>query len=241
MRRTTSTRPSLRRQAGFTLLETLIGLGIGLFLLGGIVLVMGMTRQNFNAQNGLSQLQDDERIAVSMLVMVIEHAGFFSTPQTTTIAQAFPTAAPFASAGQSVSGTSGSGSTGDTISVRYLQSPGGAADSDFMQNCNGGNNTDSAPRMSISTFTLNNKGELTCAVGSDPAQPLSAGIRAFSVLYGVDSDNDRSVDRYLPASSMTADLWTQVGSVRMRLDFTNPLDSTKPATVVRVINLMNQS
>jgi len=234
---------SRRRQAGFTLLETLISLGIGLFLLGGIVLVMGITRQNFNAQSGLSQLQDDQRIAVGMLVMVVEHAGFFPDPQSRTNTDAFPAAAPtFVSTGQWVGGSTGTGTASDTLSVRYRQSAAGKANSDFMMDCNGVANTDlvNPPALpSVSTFGLNSSGELTCAVDSKPAQPLSAGISAFKVLYGVDSDQDGSVDQYLPASQMTPALWLLVGSVRVSLTFNNPLDSSRPVTVMRVINMMN--
>lgn len=227
------------RQAGFTLLETLIALGIGLFLLGGIVLVMGITRQNFNAQNGLSQLQDDQRIAVSMLVMVVEHAGFFPNPQVRTVADAFPVVAPF-SPGQSVYGITGTGGASDTLTLRYRQGVPNGPGSDFMLDCNGASNP-GPDIMSTSTFSRNASGELTCSVNGATAQPLVAGISAFRVLYGVDSNNDRSVDQYLPASQITADLWLRVGSVRVQLDFTNPLDSSKPVSVVRVINLMNQS
>ena len=228
------------RQAGFTLLETLIALGIGLFLLGGIALVMGLTRQNFNAQSGLSQLQDDQRIAVSMLVMVVEHAGFFPDPAAQTVADAFPAIGAFGS-GQSLTGTVGSAGAGDTLSVRFQQSPPGNAGSDFMLDCQGVSNTDAINRDALNVFGLNAAGELTCSVNGNTAQPLAAGLSGFSVLYGVDSDNDSSVDQYLPATSMTPQLWLATGSVKVSLSFVNPLDATKPITVVRVINLMNHS
>lgn len=237
MRRTAG----LRRQAGFTLLETLIALGIGVFLLGGIAVVMSVTRQNFNAQAGLGQLQDDQRVAVNVLVTVVEHAGYFFNPQAKTADNTFLISAPFASPGQTIAGISGTGSTADTLSVRYLQSPQGAANSDFMQDCNGGVNGAAAPVMSVNTFTLNSNNELSCAAGTNAAMPLASGISAFSVLYGVDTNNDKSADQYLPAGSMTTDYWLAVASIQVTIVFTNPLDSSKPITVVRVINVMNQA
>lgn len=232
---------TFRLQAGFTLLETLIALGIGAFLLGGIAVVMGITRQNFTAQTGLAQLQDDQRVAVNMLVTVIEHAGYFFNPQAQTVATAFPISAQFPSPAQAVAGTTGSGSAGDTVSVRYVQSPQGNATSDFMQNCNGAVNGTTAPVMSVNTFSLSSSGELSCAVDAQTALPLASGITAFKVLYGVDTNSDKSVDQYLPAASMTTDYWLAVLSVQVTVVFANPLDTSKSITVVRVINLMNQA
>ena len=230
-----------RTQAGFTLLETLIALTIGVFLLGGIAVVLGVTRQNFNAQAGMGQLQDDQRIAVNVLVNVVEHAGYFYNPTTQTAANAFPLTTPFVNAGQSVSGSSGSGSAADSLTVRYWQSAAGSSTSDFLEDCNGNTNTGASPLAVTNTFTLDSQNQLNCAVGSNPAKPLAAGISSFSVMYGVDFNNNRSVDAYLPASAMTAGYWALVGSVQVSIGFVNPLDKTRTITVKRVINLMNRA
>lgn len=234
-------RATMRRrvQAGFTLLETLIALGIGAFLLGGLAFVLGVTRQNFNAQQGMGQLQDDQRIAVNMLVAVVEHAGYFYNPTLQTAASSFVVSAPFVNAGQSVSGTTGSGATADTLVIRYIPSPSGTSTSDFMEDCNG--NTTATTLTWVNTFTLDSQNQLTCAVGTAAAKPLASGISSFSVLYGVDTDNNKSVDYYVPASAMTAAYWSLVGSVQVTIGFVNPLDSTKTITVKRVINLMNRA
>ena len=235
-------RPAGRRsQAGFTLLETLIALTIGVFLLGGIAVVLGVTRQNFNAQAGMGQLQDDQRIAVNVLVNVVEHAGYFYNPTAQTAASSFPLTAPFVNAGQSVSGTSGSGTAADSLTVRYVPSPAGGSAADFMEDCNGETNTGTGTAVSVNTFTLDSQNQLSCAVGSKPAKPLAAGISSFTVMYGVDLNNNKSVDAYLPASAMTAANWALVGSVQVSIGFVNPLDKNRTITVKRVINLMNRA
>lgn len=229
------------RQGGFSLLELLISVTIGVFLLAGIAGVLAITRQNFNAQAGMGQLQDDQRVAVNMLVSVVEHAGYYHDVQKETAVTSFPLAAPFADEGHSVVGSSGSGPVADSISVRYMQSPGGTASSDFLQDCNGISNTGSTAVLSVNTFTLDSQNQLTCAVGGNAAKPLAGGISSFTAFYGIDRDKDRSVDFYLPAQAMPPSYWALVGSVRVDLVFINPLDRDKPITVRRVINLMGRA
>ena len=55
---------ALRRQSGFTLVELLVALLIGLFLLGGLMTLVQDNRRTFAGQNQLSQLQDSERMAI---------------------------------------------------------------------------------------------------------------------------------------------------------------------------------
>jgi len=228
-------------QGGFSLLELLISVTIGVFLLAGIAGVLAITRQNFNAQAGMGQLQDDQRIAVNMLVSVIEHAGYYYDVRKETAATSFPLAAPFAGEGHSVVGTSGAGTGADSIAVRYMLSPAGTSSSDFLEDCNGISNTGSAAVLAVNTFALDSANQLTCAVGGNAAKPLAAGISSFDVLYGVDKDKDRSVDFYLPAQAMTPAYWSLVGSVQVSIVFINPLDRAKPITVKRVINLMGRA
>ena len=228
------------RQRGFGLLETFIGMVIGLFLLAGIVMVFSSTRQNFTAQIGMSQWQDHERTAMTLLTTAIEHAGYFYDPQDQLRTTAFPATAQFPTAGQVLTGTSGSDPGKDTLTVRFFPSPSGSSSSDFLEDCQGGA-AGGASTMSINTFAINSAHELTCAVGSQAARALVGGITAFSVLYGVDSDGSGSVNAYLPASAMTPAHWATVVSVQVTLSFINPLDRTQPISSVRVINLMSRA
>src|ERR1700734_1114330 len=69
-----------RRQRGFTLIELMIALLIGLFLLGGLMTLVQDNRRSFSTQNQLSQLQDAERVAVTIMTDVIQAAGYFPDP-----------------------------------------------------------------------------------------------------------------------------------------------------------------
>src|ERR1700722_12807359 len=67
-------------QRGFSLIELMIAVLIALFLLGGLVtLVMG-TRRSGATQTALSQLQDNQRIAMTMITNIIQKAGYFPDP-----------------------------------------------------------------------------------------------------------------------------------------------------------------
>jgi len=238
--------PAHRRQAqqGFSLLETFIGITIGLFILAGLITVFSTTLRVFSEQSSMSRWQDNERTAMQMLTTVIEHAGYYYNPQTQLKATAFPTqnltldttqVIQFIAPGQVITGDTISGI--DTVTVRYWPSTSGASTSDFMEDCNGGLAGAGSSSMVINTFTLNGS-ELTCAVGSQQARTLASGIKDWSVLYGVDSDGDGSVDAYLPASVMTITSWPTVVSVQITLNFLDPLNSSQKIPAVRVINFM---
>ena len=62
--------PTSRRQRGFGLIEFMIAVFIGLFLLGGLAVVLQMTSNIFGSQTGLSLLQDEERLGMNLLTRV---------------------------------------------------------------------------------------------------------------------------------------------------------------------------
>jgi type IV pilus assembly protein PilW len=238
-----------KNQFGLGLIEILVGIAISLFLLAGLATLFAGTRQNFDAQGHLAQLQDDQRMAMNMLSTVIQEAGYYPDPIVTVATTAFPadTVNPiiFASAGQIISGTSTTGAS-DTVSVRYRASAAGAALPDFIMDCNGGTNTSAAAKANyVSTFTVNANNELTCSVNGATARPLVGGISNLAVLYGVDKAGNGSVTQYLNATNMTSALWSSVISVRVTLTFINPLagPTGQTATIpfTRIINLMGSS
>src|ERR1700736_637832 len=56
-----------REQNGFSVIELMIALFIGLLLLGGLLTIVQNNRRVFGAQNQLAQLQDNERFALTMV------------------------------------------------------------------------------------------------------------------------------------------------------------------------------
>jgi type IV pilus assembly protein PilW len=233
-----------RRQRGYSLVELMIALLIALFLLGGLVtLVMGTRRSN-GTQTALSQLQDNERIAMTLIGNVVQNAGYFPYPTTTDggqqlssfLAETFD-GVSFNSS-QIVGGLYSATAPGDTLAIRYFAP---ASDSTgTIINCAGQSNTGTAANLwytnVFSVALVNGTYWLQCQVRSNnngtltvtPTVNLIPNVTNISVLYGVGSltgatVSDFSVVQYLNASQVTAsNNWLNVTCVKVTLTFLLP-------------------
>ena len=226
---------------GYTLIELMIALLIGLFLVGGLLLVLQENKRTFTGQNALAQLQDGERLAISMTADVLQSAGYFPDPTIATQASALPANGQFASGGQSIVGTYNAAAPGDTVTVRFV-----TASADGVLNCSGRSNTTGLNQTYVNTFSVSG-GQLVCAMNGTN-YVLINGVQKLTALYGVKTNfaiDNNNVDTYLNASQMTSGNWNNVISVNLALTFTNPLYAAgqgQPQTIVfgRVIDLMNR-
>ena len=243
---------------GFTLVEILIALTIGLFLMGALLTIVQTNRRVFGEQSQLAQMQDNERMAMTMMGDVIQSGGYFPDPVHKTLTTALTATGPFA-VGQSISGTYSAVPPGDQLQVRYMTDGG-----DKILNCSGGSNP-GAPgttELYVNSFQVLN-GQLVCTLtvnGGAPTQYTLVGglagtgldITNMSILYGVRADATQpgnNVDTYMNATQVNnANLWGSVISVEIGLTFTNPLNplgtvAGQPATfqIQRVIGVMSQT
>jgi type IV pilus assembly protein PilW len=249
-----------RAQQGFTLIEILIALLVGLFLMGALLTVVQTNRRVFGEQNQLAQLQDNERMALTMMGDVIQSAGYFpqSTPLTTTLTTTLTAAGPFA-IGQSIYGVNTGTSYGDQIQVRYMTAGG-----DNILNCSGQSNPIAGPNtLYLNSFQVKS-GQLVCTltdftantttdytlVGNTTASNSGLDIVSMTILYGVKANPaalGNNVDTYMPAALVTPAQWADVISVMVQLTFTNPLYAANPAkqpqtfVVQRVFDVMSQT
>src|ERR1700720_4456827 len=127
--RATNSKLARHGQRGFTLVEILIALTIGLFLMGALLTIVQTNRRVFGEQNQLAQMQDNERMAMTMMGDVIQSAGYFPDPHNNTLNGSLAAAGPFA-VGQSIYGTYSAAAPGDQIQVRYMTAGG-----DGILNC----------------------------------------------------------------------------------------------------------
>ncbi len=242
---------------GFTLIELMIALLVGLFLLGALLTIVQANKQAFGSQNLLSQLQDNERMAMTMITDVIQSAGYFSNPINNTQTLVFQPAGAFGAL-QTISGVYNPALPGDQISVRYWTDTtpvtGVPGDAQIL-NCSGAGNTTGGPLMMVNTFQVIG-GQLVCTMNGTAYNLVgsTAGnltVTNMTILYGV-KDNvgaaGNNVDTYMNATQVTAaGDWGNVISVLVILTFNNPLagpsNPAQPATVSiqRVIGVMNQS
>lgn len=230
---------NMRLSRGHSLLELMIALAIALVMMLGLTTVLVQMKGAFVAQDQLAQLQDSERLALTVLTGSVHSAGYFPDPVSTSAAEALPQYSGLSVAfapGQSLVGED------DKLTVRYRVLPG----SSLLVNCLGEGHTGADIPVLMSTFSVAPapQNELLCSTdGGVTTTPLVGNVTGMDVRYGTDSADSGQVDRYLRASQVKeAGLWPRVRSVQVTLTFANPLARPgEPATVawVQTIDLMN--
>jgi type IV pilus assembly protein PilW len=245
---------TLHGQNGFTLIELMIALLIGVFLVGGLLTLVQDNRRVFGDQRQLTQLQDSERLALTMMTDVIQTTGYFPDPtsnsaQSTMLAATATATTPAMAAGQAMTGLDNGGAApGDSVTVRYATSSG-----DGILNCAGRSNSSGGIFTYVNVFSVavNAAGvsQLICTQNGT-VYPLVDGVQNLRIFYGVNTTGSGSnVDSYQTAAQVAAAAnWNNVISVQVALTFVNPLYSAaepqrQPQTVLlqRNIAVMNQT
>jgi type IV pilus assembly protein PilW len=240
------------RQRGLTLVEIMVAMAIALFLLGGLFTIVQNTKKTFVAQNNMAQLQDSERLAMTLITDVIQAASYYPNP-TVNLPTVLPAGGLWANAGQGLFGTTGGAAPGDTIYVRFM-----TANNDQIINCTGGSNATGANKIYTSEFLVDANGNLACRLNGAAPQPLVGGpngvpgpgsIVSLKILYGVKTDftvNNGAVDSYLDSTQMSNANWANVIAVQVVLTFNNPLYLQTPnqpqfIRFQRVVDVMAQT
>jgi type IV pilus assembly protein PilW len=244
-----SLRLAPQRQRGFTLIELMIAMLVGLFLTGGLMMMVQSTRNTFATQTQLAQLQDNERLVMTFMAEIIESAGYFPRPDQNISTTVLPIAGVFAASGQAVYGQHVAAAPGDSVWVRY----GAGFPSDNIFNCRGTNNTSGAVDTFVNKFWVDTTNAanpvLTCTFSSNVVVnpvpvPLVNGVTNLQVLYGIKrnpNDTGSCADTYVDASQVLAGDWNNVCSIVLQVTFTNPIIPAKPITITRVIAVMNSA
>jgi type IV pilus assembly protein PilW len=248
-------------QRGYSLVELSVAMVIALFLLAGFLTVLQGTRRTSTNQNLLAQLQDNERIAMTMITNVIESAGYYPNPETSQFDQELPIRAPFVKIGQAVTGLPNANATlGDMMTIRYNAGP-----SEDVIDCVGDTNSGNAAGEAryVNQFAIQQPADptqppyLACSVdGGNTFVKLVNNVSRMDILYGVsttateDNSTNGAVDSYLNAGAMSDSNWTNVYSVKVTLTFLNPLysqpgkpvDPSQPQfiTFSKIIGLMSR-
>lgn len=209
-------------QAGFSLVELMVALTVGLLLLAGVLQILLANRRSFDAQSTTAHLQENVRLADFVLENNIAQAGY--RPDIDIAARASDTAlfpasdmAPATMAGSVVAGDYGGKNHSDTLRLRF-RAAGGVRDcrGDLLgQVSSGGTPT---PDNADLLFHLSADGDsLLCerlTTGS-PGQPIIDHVDLFKVRYGLDTQAPAGVDRYTDTLSPAQQ--SQVRSVRIQL------------------------
>jgi len=232
-------------QRGFTLLEIMIAMSIGLFLTGALLTIVQTNKAVFANQNQLEQMQDSQRMAMTLMADVIQSAGYFPDPTINTLGGTLIASGAFLNS-QGITGTYSAAAPGDRFSVRYMTAGG-----DGILNCSGlSNPVGGANTIYVNQFAVvaGTPGQLVCTMNGT-AYTLVNGVTNLTVLYGVKTNvaAGNNVDTYLNASQMTPGNWQNVITVLIRLTFNNPLytgpnlGQQQTVTIQRVVDVMNQT
>jgi type IV pilus assembly protein PilW len=197
----TNTRRS--RERGFTLIELMVALTVGLLLLLMAVQIFSAIRSGQLLQSGLASVQEDGRIALHLVAEEVRKAGFRPAVWNDPLAGYHPVTA------NSVNGASNGN---DTLQFMYMD----------PRDCNGTLNAVIDPETLEAralykrlTFTVDGTANLnwTCEYGQTPTalatqisnQTIIDGVDSFQILYGVDTDlpPDMSVNEWTTADAIS--------------------------------------
>ena len=214
-------------QRGYTLIELSISIIIALFLMGGLLTLVMHTRNTSSTQIQMQQLQENERIAMTILANVVQEAGYFPDPTRNTntslggetdsgLGVGGASTVVFA-VGQPISGVTGAAAPGDILVSRFVAP---IADSSLVIansiiTCGGTTNIDTTqPHQFTNIFqiaTVAGTTYLQCILkdetpgfGTSQTVNLVPGLYDMQVLYGVATGSDNNVAEYLTATNVTA-------------------------------------
>ena len=192
---------------GFTLVEIMVAMTIGLLMMAGILQISQANRESSRLQSNMGFVQENIRIAMELLGRDIRKAGYYEDNDPDN--RIFGPIAAFVTA----TTTDGGGANNDEITLRYESDkdcldqaiplpPPAAAD---------GN------RYAINHYYISNDQRLMCRGNGGDARSLVENVENMQILYGENTDGDsRSANRYVNADIANM---ANVVSVRIALRF----------------------
>ncbi|WP_299880916.1 PilW family protein [uncultured Cocleimonas sp.] len=223
-----------KNQAGLSLIELLVAMIIGLFLLAGISSSFLSSKKSSIQRDQFSLLEDNGRIALEIMSSVIEHTGYTSGNGAPLLNNFMRGAvnSRICSDGQdsvvdtgifttSPNPTSDDDIKGDRIGVVYL------GDDQVSTDCTGGplpvgcqvSPTTTPETASIyNAFYLDDVNKRLMCAGSrfNEAEVIAEGVENMQVLYGIDDNGDKAVERYVNAADVNGS-WSNVISVQIAI------------------------
>ncbi len=231
---------SQNRNIGFSLIELLVAMTIGLFLLAGIATSYVSSKGSSVKNNEYSVLEDNGRIALEIISQAIEHTGYrpinaYMETHPYILDEVNVKSGTCTDSQESVvkdsiftsANITADDSDGDTLAVMHF------GDNNVFSDC-GGQEMPAACRLAdpdqaqkeisldaskiYSAFYLSGDKLLCAGSRGDTPQTVTENIENIQFLYGVASNNStNTVDRYLNAADMTEALWNSVVSIQVAI------------------------
>ena len=200
-------------QTGLSLIEIMISLLRGAFLLGGVLQIFIGSKQTYRMQENLSRLQENGRLALDLIGRDIRMTGYWGclSPSTPNV--------DIAGTNDVDNYTDSNGNViyTDSIILRgaYSQIPTGTC-GDRVSVTPPPPAIPTAPPYyihpsSMVTYRINN------GVLKKNTDDLIEGIENMQILYGVDTGTDKTANYYVTADNVTSTEWPNVVSIRISL------------------------
>ncbi len=168
------------RQTGFSLVELMVAMALGLLVGAAALSLFSTSRRTFALQQIGLQLQQHGQLAMRFIADDVRMAGFAGARDDTTVLSGIVTETT-----DGLPGSTDGGSGNDRLTIRYLA----------FEDCEGHRSEDAQDRVRVvDTYWVDQRGYLMCegnlARSLTGGVKLLAGVRGFQVLYGVDDNQD---------------------------------------------------
>ena len=199
-------------QTGLTLLEIMIALLIGSFLLGGVLQIFIGSQQTYRMQQNLSRLQENGRFAIDFLAHDIRMASYWGC---------------MTRVNGDIAGTEGASGAPDSITFKgaFILTPTGSCGSPVNVAGSCGAVNCYTDLTSTITYTITTPSATTTMPTphltlyrntNNTTNPLIEGIQNMQILYGADTDADGAANYYVPAGTGGLNM-EKVVSIRISL------------------------
>ena len=240
------------QQFGFTLVELMVAMMLGLFLMTGVIQLFLGSSQTYSVVASQSQVQDTGRFSLYFLSRSVRHAGYWpslESPITYEAHKVFPVDNAV------IFGTNNSVNGSDDIYVRML-----GAEDETIKTCQGVVITET--QVAIDRFYVEaasgteNVSSLFCSstiydmdmntltindpVSGTPAESVRAllsGVESMHVLYGVGTRHE--VTHYVNADNITD--WRDVRAIKVALLSTSNDDTSSGIENGQTYTLLDES
>ena len=213
------------RQAGLTLVELMISMTLGLFVVAAALALLLSSKAAYSTQDDAVRLQDTGQHAIDIIARSVRAAGYadWDKSEAPLLTEATASANVAGLDAHSLKATSAgmdvplsaaiNGS--DVLALRFFGTGKGITGDGAMLNCAGfgvpaPTSTESADDergWSIFYVATDASGEpeLRCKYKGEnnwSSDAIARGVESFQVLYGLDTDTDGLPNRFLPASAI---------------------------------------
>lgn len=209
---------SKKNQAGFTLIELMISMTLGIVVTGAIGVLFVNTNTSNRMQRGIASVQDGGRFATLFLREELQRAGWSGASLKAAEFGMLESAGPhivftaMTTTTNSVANdpsTDGGANGDDSITIQYRSDTGNTSTCSGTSVLTGG-------VISNHYYVENN--QLLCRGGDEAVgQPILSGIERLEIDYGLDTDANGAVERYVTAAEVTAATVDYVRAIRFGL------------------------